>query len=188
MTMAYRKYWFPKPYADTVARLRVPSGFLLVVMFIWLAAPTMRSLLWGVPLSCVGLVIRAWAAGHLAKNKTLATAGPYAFVRNPLYVGTLFVAAGISLAAQRLELCLLFAAVFVFVYLPVIELEEQHLRKLFPEYKEYAERVGMLLPTGEVLDEEQKFDPKLYRQNEEYKALLGYMIAFAVLVWKTIRP
>src|SRR4051812_10335043 len=134
-----RRYWFPKPYADTVARLRVPSGFLLVAAFGLFSHPSQTSLLWGVPVSLFGLWLRGWAAGHLAKNQNLATSGPYAWVRNPLYVGTLLVALGLAISSSSLALGGLFAAVFLLVYLPVIELEEQHLRSLFPEYGSYAD-------------------------------------------------
>ena len=92
----------------------------------------------------LGLALRAWAAGHLEKNLALTESGPYAHVRNPLYIGTLTVAAGFAIAARRWELGVLFAAVFVLIYLPVVELEEQHLRKLFPDYEEYARRCRSL--------------------------------------------
>src|SRR5512141_172595 len=113
---------FPKPYADAVARLRVPSGFLIVVVFAWLSRPTAESLAWGIPVSILGLALRAWAAGCLAKNRELATGGPSAYTRNPPYIGTLLVAAGLAVASRNLWLAALFAAVFVFVYLPVIML------------------------------------------------------------------
>src|SRR5450432_2478874 len=119
---------FPKPYADTVARLRVPSGFLIVIVFGLFSHPTGQSLGMGLPISAIGLALRAWAAGSLAKNRELATAGPYAYTRNPLYIGTLLVAAGLAVASCSIGLGLLFAAVFLLVYLPVIQLEEQHLR------------------------------------------------------------
>jgi len=102
---------FPKPYADVVARLRVPSGFLIVVVFAWFSRPTALSLEIGVAISLLGLALRAWAAGCLAKNQQLATAGPYAYTRNPLYLGTLMVAAGLSVAARSVGLGALFAAV-----------------------------------------------------------------------------
>ena len=76
---------FPKPYADFVARLRVSTGFVLVAAFAWFSNPESRSLAWGFPVALAGLVLRGWAAGHLAKNQDLATGGPYAYVRNPLY-------------------------------------------------------------------------------------------------------
>ncbi|HXC64947.1 MAG TPA: methyltransferase, partial [bacterium] len=95
---------FPKPYADTVARLRVPSGFLLVAVFAWFSQPTAQWLAVGVPISLAGLALRAWAAGCLAKNQQLATGGPYAHTRNPLYLGTLLVAAGLVIASHSLGL------------------------------------------------------------------------------------
>ena len=91
---------FPKPYADFVAKLRVPSGFLLVAVFAWFSHPSPGSLAWGLPVSLAGLALRGWAAGCLAKNRQLATGGPYAYLRNPLYAGTLLVAAGLAIASR----------------------------------------------------------------------------------------
>src|SRR5690349_1208925 len=125
---------FPKPYADAVARLRVFSGFVLVAAFAWFSQPDVRSLALGLPISAFGLLLRAWAAGHLEKNIRLAESGPYAYVRNPLYLGTLLVAAGLAIASRCWLLAALFAAAFVLIYLPVIELEEQHLRELFGNF------------------------------------------------------
>ena len=90
---------FPKPYADAVARLRVPSGFLIVLVFAWLSRPSPVSIVWGVPVSLLGLALRGWAAGCLDKNRQLSTGGPYAHTRNPLYLGTLAAAAGLAIAA-----------------------------------------------------------------------------------------
>jgi protein-S-isoprenylcysteine O-methyltransferase Ste14 len=137
---------FPKPYADAVARLRVLFGFVMVAAFLWFSAPDGVSLAVGLPVAASGLALRAWAAGHLEKNVALAQSGPYARVRNPLYLGTLTAAAGLAIAARRWELAALFAAVFGLVYLPVVELEEQHLRELFPEFADYARRVPRLIP------------------------------------------
>lgn len=175
---------FPKSYADRVARLRVPSGFVLVIAFALLADPTLHSIAIGAPVSMIGLAIRAWAAGHLEKNRELTVSGPYAYVRNPLYGGTLLVAAGLVIATRRVELAILFAAVFVFVYLPVIELEEQHLRKLFPGFDRYASTTPLLLPRGRNEGVREHFRLSLYRRNEEYQAALGYLAGLAWLVWR----
>jgi len=175
---------FPKPYADAVARLRVPGGFLLVAAFAYLSAPDARSLAWGVPVSVAGLLLRAWAAGHLDKNRRLATSGPYAWVRNPLYLGTLVVAAGLVIASRRVGLAVLFAALFGLVYLPVIELEEQRLRELFSEYDAYARRVRALIPSRPRQRKHEPFRFALYRRNREYQALAGYLAGLALLAWK----
>jgi len=175
---------FPKPYADAVARLRVPSGFLIVVVFAWFSNPSPESLMWGVPVSLAGLALRGWAAGCLAKNQRLATGGPYAYMRNPLYVGTLLVAAGLAIASRSIGLAVLFAIVFLFVYLPVIQNEEQHLRNIFPEYAEYAERVPALFPRFGSGLSGQEFRLALYLKNQEYQAGAGFLIALLYLLWK----
>lgn len=182
-----RRYLFPKPYADVVQKQRVTSGFVLLAAFVWFAHPTARSLLLGVPVSAAGLWLRAWAAGHLAKNQTLASSGPYAYVRNPLYLGTLFTAAGVVVSSRSIELAALAAAVFLLVYLPVIELEEQHLRKLFPDYDSYARRVPLLFPSFASNPGRHAFQWSLYRKNQEYKALAGYLAGLALLLWKATR-
>jgi protein-S-isoprenylcysteine O-methyltransferase Ste14 len=175
---------FPKPYADIVARLRVPGGFLMVAAFVWLAAPTWTSLAAGLPLSVLGLGLRGWAAGHLAKNLALAESGPYAYVRNPLYIGTLAVATGLVVASRRWELGVLFAAVFLLIYLPVVELEEQYLQTLFPAYVEYARRVPRLIPRPAAVKPPIHFQWSLYRQNQEYQALAGFLAGVALLIFK----
>lgn len=179
---------FPKPYADAVAKLRVPSGFILVAAFLWLSAPSAASLATGLAVSILGLVLRAWAAGHLEKNTTLANGGPYAYVRNPLYIGTLLTAAGLVIASRRWQLGVLFAVVFLLIYLPVVELEEQHLRKLFPDYEKYARRVPKLLPRLSTGGSSRgAFRWSIYRKNQEYQALLGFLAGATVLVWKALR-
>ena len=178
---------FPKRYADTVARLRVPSGFLLVAAFAWFSRPAARSLGIGLPVSLVGMMLRAWAAGSLAKNQQLATGGPYAYTRNPLYLGTLLVAAGLAVASRSIGLAALFAAVFLFVYLPVIQLEEQHLRNLFPQFADYAEAVPALWVRLRRRRDGAGFRWSLYLKNQEYQAAAGFAVGVAFLIWKISR-
>ena len=177
---------FPKPYADAVAKLRVPSGFLIVAVFAWLSHPTPGSLALGLPVSLAGLALRAWAAGCLAKNQDLATGGPFAYTRNPLYVGTLLVAAGLVTSGRNPVLAALFAAVFLFVYLPVIQNEEQHLRQLFPGYAAYADAVPALVPrlTPYSQKSPNPFRWSLYLRNQEYNAGAGFAAGMLFLLWK----
>jgi protein-S-isoprenylcysteine O-methyltransferase Ste14 len=177
---------FPKPYADLVARLRVTCGFILVAAFAWFSRPDARSLAWGLPVSALGLLLRAWATGHVEKNIRLAESGPYAYVRNPLYLGTLLAAAGFAMASRQWLLGVLFAVVFVFIYLPAIELEEQHLRKLFPDFAEYAERVPALWPTLRPVRTPERFRWDLYVRNREYQALIGFALGACLLIAKLL--
>lgn len=173
---------FPKPYADFVQRFRVPGGFLILGAFLLLAQPTNQSIVRGLPLCAIGLVIRAWAAGHLAKNEDLAQSGPYGHVRNPLYVGSLLLAGGMVVAANSLPMALIFAATFLLIYLPVIQLEEEHLRKLFPSYASYAQKVPSLWPRLTSGGPAKPFRPELYRRNQEWKALAGFLVGLAWLL------
>lgn len=179
-----RRHWFPKPYADLVARLRVPAGFVMVAAFAWFSHPDSYSLMLGLPLSIAGLALRAWAAGHLAKNERLAISGPYAFTRNPLYLGTLITALGLAAAGRSAGLAVLFAALFALVYLPAIELEEQHLSAILPGYAEFAQRVPLLLPRWPRDFGPWPFSAALYRKNREYEALAGWLVGVG---WLTFR-
>lgn len=140
----------------------------------------------GLPIAVFGLLLRGWAGGHLAKDQQLATSGPYAYLRNPLYVGTLTVAAGLVIASKNIWLVCLFAAAFLLVYLPAVELEEQHLREIFPDYAEYARRVSRFLPLSHYTRGSRRFSWALYRRNEEYKAALGFLVAAAWLLMKCV--
>lgn len=179
-----RRHWFPKPYADAVARLRVTGGFVMLAAFGWFSRPTARALAFGIPVSFCGLALRAWAAGHLAKNQRLAQSGPYAATRNPLYLGTLVAALGLAAAADSAGLALLFATIFVLVYLPAIELEEQHLAAILPGYREFASRVPLLLPRWPANWGTEPFSSALYVKNQEYQALIGWLCGVA---WLLIR-
>lgn len=184
MNRSTRRHWFPKPYADTVARLRVPAGFALLISFGLLARPSFITLSIGLPISLLGLALRAWAAGHLAKNLRLAQSGPYAATRNPLYLGTLITAMGLAMAGSSISLAVIFCAVFCLVYLPAIELEEQHLLNILPGYSEFAAKVPLLVPKLPREWGPEGFSPDLYLKNEEYKALAGWFAAICWLVYR----
>jgi protein-S-isoprenylcysteine O-methyltransferase Ste14 len=179
---------FPKPYADLAQRLRVTVGFVLVAAFAWSSQPSFRSLEFGLPVSLIGLLLRAWASGHLEKNLRLAESGPYAYVRNPLYLGTFIVAAGLAIASRRWLLVVLFAASFLLIYWPAIELEEQHLHTLFPNFDSYAKRVPALWPARKPVPAEGRFRFSRYVQNREYQASLGFLAGAALLLAKVLGP
>src|SRR5437870_10434484 len=123
-------------------RWRVPLGFLCGALFIWFARPTWRTLLIGGSVAIIGLALRAWSAGHIRKNDALATSGPYAFTRNPLYLGSFLLGLGFTVAAARWVLGAVFVALFLGIYLPVMRVEASTLAQLFGEtYRNYARDV-----------------------------------------------
>ena len=180
--MATRRHWFPKAYADRVARLRVPAGFIMVAAFAFFSHPDPHSLATGLPISLCGLALRAWAAGHLAKDQRLAQSGPYACTRNPLYLGTLITALGLAVAGNSAWLAALFGLLFALVYLPAIELEEQHLNEILMGYSAYAQRVPLLLPRWPEGFGRERFSPALYKKNREYQAGIGWIAGVAWLL------
>ena len=133
-------------WSRVARRIRVPLGFLFAVLYFWLARPTWRSMALGAIVVVPGLLIRASASGHVRKNEALATSGPYAYARNPLYLGSLLMGLGFCVAARSWSVGAALVVMFVAIYLPVIRDEEAFLRRTFSEFEEYARRVPRMLP------------------------------------------
>ena len=127
-------------------RIRVPLGFVFAVLYFWLARPTWRFIALGALLIVPGLLIRALASGHVRKNEALATSGPYAYTRNPLYLGSLLIGVGFAVAARSWWVGVALVVMFFAIYVPVIRDEEAFLRRKFPEFEEYARRVPRMFP------------------------------------------
>src|ERR1051326_1923794 len=119
-------------WARVATRSRVPLGFLFAILYLLLARPTWASLLAGTAIAALGIVLRALASGHIRKNAELATTGPYAYTRNPLYLGSVLIALGFIVAARNVWIGIGALAMFVFIYVPVIKAEEDYLRSAFP--------------------------------------------------------
>lgn len=175
----------PRRSWDVIARrIRVPLGFVLAVGYLWLAQPTWQSIAVGAVLMAAGLALRAAASGHVRKDSVLTTTGPYAYVRHPLYLGSLILAAGFAVAARSLWIALAMALMFFFIYLPVMRNEEAWLRANFAGFEEYARRVPRFFPTFRRGGEEGAFSWELYRRHREHQALLGTAAMLAALAAK----
>lgn len=157
-----------------LARLRVPLGYLFGVLAFVLASPTRRSFLIGALIGAIGEAIRIWAAGHLEKSREVTTSGPYAWTRHPLYLGSCVMGAGLAVAARDA-----IVAVIVFFYLlatiaAAIRSEEAHLTTKFGSaYPAYRE--------GSVPSAGRRFSVDRVLRNHEYRAVLGFFGALALL-------
>ena len=130
-------------------RIRVPLGFLTAAVYVFEVARRPAhpaAIAWSLVLVLPGLALRAAASGTVKKNRELAITGPYAYTRNPLYLGSMLMAAGFAVALLSWPLALLLAAGFAVIYIPVIAAEEQFLRDTFPGFEDYCRRVPRLLP------------------------------------------
>lgn len=129
------------------SRLRVSLGWALGLVVLYLARPTARSLALGLPLVALGEVVRLWASGHIEKTQVLATGGPYAHSRNPLYVGSVLLALGLALAAASLWVAGAVVVYFAAFYPSVMREEAEFLRRKFPaEYGAWEAAVPVFVP------------------------------------------
>ena len=170
-------------------RSRVPLGFIFAAAYLWLAHPTWMMMAAGCAFIFAGLMVRAAAAGHIRKNTQLATSGPYAYTRNPLYLGSILIAIGFIVASRNWWIAIATVIMFVVIYLPVIRAEEVYLRSAFPEYSGYAAHVPRLwsrftpyrsgAQAGSPV-----FSRELYMRHREYNAVIGSILMLGALILK----
>jgi protein-S-isoprenylcysteine O-methyltransferase Ste14 len=167
-------------------RIRVPLGFVFAILFVVFSKPDRTTLIVGGIISLIGLAIRAWASGHIRKASELAVSGPYAYTRNPLYLGSLILGLGFTIAAGVWWLGLLFVLLFLGIYLPVMRVEVEDIRRIFgPEFDEYEREVPLFLPRlTPWRKNERKFDVSLYLRYREYRAAVGAALAITALALK----
>src|SRR5205809_1001583 len=170
-------------------RYRVPLGFACALVFLFFAKPTTGTLIVGAAIALPGLLLRAWGSGHLRKNETLAITGPYAYTRNPLYLGSFLIGLGFTIAAGQVLLVIIFIVMILGIYLPVMRVESATLAELFgKKYVRYAKEVPLLFPRLSAYRTQRgiKFDRTLYLRYREYRAAIGMVIAWALLLLKAI--
>lgn len=165
-------------------RWRVRVGYPVGIAAFWFARPQLKWLLCGVGVAVCGLLVRGYAAGYLRKHQQLATSGPYAFTRNPLYLGSVLLAAGFSAASHSWISALLLAAYLAIFYPVVIRREQSELEAHYGDpFVEYSSRVPAFWPRfTPAMPSTEKFSWPLYRKNREYEAGIGLAVAMAILV------
>ena len=176
-------------WSRVARRIRVPLGFVFALFYFWLAHPSWKFIALGSVLIVPGLLVRALASGHVRKNEALATSGPYAYTRNPLYLGSLLIGIGFAIAARSWWVGGALVLMFFAIYLPVIRSEENFLRGQFPEFDEYAQKVPRMFPRftpAGAGDDAGGFSMQLYLKHREWNALLGALAIIAVLVLKIV--
>ncbi|MGA3317432.1 MAG: isoprenylcysteine carboxylmethyltransferase family protein [Candidatus Korobacteraceae bacterium] len=179
--------WLHISWGRVARRIRVPIGFVFAIFYLWRAKPTWRFLVLGALIAAIGLVLRTLASGQVKKNQELTMTGPYAYVRNPLYLGSIVIAIGFAVAARDIWVAIAILVMFALIYVPVIRGEETFLRKQFPAYDDYARRVPSLLPRTLLFRQMRDgFSRELYWQHREYNALLGAAAMLAALVAKIL--
>ena len=174
-------------WSRVARRIRIPMGFIFALVFIWLARPTGLSIIVGGLVMIPGLLLRGLASGHVQKDKQLTTSGPYAYTRNPLYLGSLIMAGGFAIAARSWWIVVLMFLMFAVIYIPVIAGEERYLRQTFPAYDEYARQVPRMFPRfSRYGDQQSAYSAARYWKHREYEASIGCAAVVAVLILKLV--
>jgi protein-S-isoprenylcysteine O-methyltransferase Ste14 len=172
-------------------RIRVPLGFVAAALYLWQLyrhRPQPLFIALSLPLVLAGLWLRGYAAGYVKKNRELTQTGPYAHTRNPLYLGSMLIAAGFSLAIVSWAFALTLILGFIAIYVPVIASEEKFLRATFPDFDAYCRRVPRILPritpapapSAEITPPGQ-FSFALYRKHREYNSAIGAALLYGSL-------
>jgi protein-S-isoprenylcysteine O-methyltransferase Ste14 len=172
-----------------IYRWRVRTAFVAFLVTLVLAKPSFHSILVGIGICLVGLAIRAWAAGHLKKQKELTVSGPYRYTRNPLYLGNLILGLSLSVGSHSWWVFGIFAVYFLMFYPAIIHTERERLKKIFPgPYEEYRRSVSLFFPFRRPWprDRALPFSWARYRKNKEYRALLGSAVFWLVMAAKII--
>jgi protein-S-isoprenylcysteine O-methyltransferase Ste14 len=164
--------------ARRIARWRVPLGFGFGVVAVWLSQPTRLSLLVGGLIAACGESVRIWAAGHLEKGREVTSSGPYRLTRHPLYLGSSILGVGLAIGSHSAIVTIIVAAYLAVTLTAAIRSEEAHLTEKFGDaYPAY--RGGAATPSAA-----RGFSLARAMRNREYRALVGFLVALALLAWK----
>lgn len=188
---------FLERWQKIARRIRVPLGFLTAAVYLfelWRHAPRPMAITMSLLLVLPGLWLRGYAAGYVKKNRELTQTGPYAYTRNPLYLGSILIAGGFAVALLSWAVAAVLAAMFLIVYVPVIASEERFLRCTFPDFDDYCRRVPRLIPrvslapppAGKTEVSSGKFSLDLYLRHREYNAAIGAILLYLSLLF--LRP
>lgn len=165
-------------------------GGLLLVIF---ARPKPLGTVVGTILVFWGEAIRIWAAGHLQKNEVLTVTGPYAYVKNPLYIGSILIAAGFCILADNVYLLAAAMFMFCFHYIPYKKrVEGDRLKRIFGQtYEDYDAKVPDYLPRRTPYsDQRAPWSLKAFGENSEEGILLMIILGIVAILsrpyWSSI--
>jgi protein-S-isoprenylcysteine O-methyltransferase Ste14 len=172
-------------------RWRVRLGYPLAIVVLGFARPTPPSIATGALLGAVGLWLRAYAAGYLHKQEVLTTTGPYGYTRNPLYLGSAILAAGVGVATRSWICVAIVFSYFAVFYSFVMRREERELSARHgAAFEEYANVVPLFFPrlNSAKLNEQSSgtFSFAQYKTNHEWQAAAGFFLLLIALlvIWR----
>ncbi|MCP4757602.1 MAG: isoprenylcysteine carboxylmethyltransferase family protein [Proteobacteria bacterium] len=173
-----------------------PIPFAIIMMVF--AAADRNSLIIGTAIMVLGELIRIYGVSHIggvsrtrtfSTGQKLITSGPFSHVRNPLYIGNLFLTGGLVVASNiSIYFTLIFVACFFFQYIPVVKWEESNLRTVFgDEFDEYSQKVPPWLPVITSRIKNQEKVKKEYKTAivSEKNTIAAALIVYLVILWQS---
>lgn len=137
--------WFDQIRFNEI--LRQVIGLLLVAVCANFARPDTGTVAIGLALALIGQVFRIYAAGYIFKNKQLASNGPYALVRHPLYLGNIIILMGFTIASANLYVVAGVIVFFLIWYPAAIAYEDSKLENIFgEEWRAWSRNIRALIP------------------------------------------
>src|SRR5882762_11007725 len=177
--------------AKFLARWRVRLGYIVAVFVLAFARPLPKFVMIGAAIGLAGLWLRAYAAGFLHKQEVLTVTGPYAHTRNPLYLGSAFLALGAGIATRSWTSALILFVYFAVFYSIVMRREANELQlRHGASFEEYARAVPLFIPrmtAAKLLgDSAGSFSLAQYKKNHEWQAAVGFLFLLLVLlvIWR----
>jgi protein-S-isoprenylcysteine O-methyltransferase Ste14 len=168
-------------------RYRSFVGILCLVALLYLSDPTPVSVAVGFFFIVAGMFFRAWASGYINKDKELATKGPFALTRNPLYFGNFILGLGIAIAGNNTSSYIIFFAFYLLFFPFLMVFEHNRLKKKFgKQYEEWAKDSHTFIPKIKRIDDSD-FNISFYMRNKEYRVLYFSLFVIAVLILKVLK-
>jgi len=172
---------------EALIKYRSLCGILCLVIVLWLATPSARSISIGFIFMMSGMFFRAWSSGYIEKDRELATEGPYSLTRNPLYFGNLLLAAGIAVASNNWVTALICAVYYLSFFTFLIAIERKRMKMRFgSRYEEWAKQANLFFPRLKRI-KKFNFNIAFYMKNREYRVLFYSLFVIAVLVIKYLK-
>jgi len=182
-----------RPYNRLLGVVRLAATYTVVALLAVFARPTLAGWFVGCSIISLGEGLRLWASGYLHKNVVLITAGPYAYTRNPLYLGRLLILTGLCVVADLpyglnwLALGLGYAVFFGYYLGRKERVEPARLRALHGErFDRYRDAVPALFPTlRRYVGEPAAWSAERMRANREHWMVIGLALVLGWLLWRT---
>ena len=170
-------------------KLRLWLVYPVFIVYPFVARMTDVSYYSGLVLMALGLLVRFWASGYISKSRTLATSGPYAYTRNPLYLGNFILGLGVSVVSNNIWLILYYTLSFTILYIGTIKEEQKVLQEKFgQQYHDYVALVPMFLPSFGSYKKSAKGNFNIVQsfKNGEFIRIFGFLLLMVLMaLWRS---